>query len=155
MTYRIYDWKRLQDDGTPRELHIDKAMAAIHFGSTPPTPAGPLEVCRRGLRRAVLAACPFFAAEIVRVSRPARIVAGCQTFRIVLGKTGRVTFRHGAAEATVAPGQALLIPACFGDFEVTGEGTYLDYYVPDLETDIICPLLECGHSRDRIEALMS
>ncbi|RLD63849.1 MAG: mannose-6-phosphate isomerase [Bacteroidetes bacterium] len=31
LTYRIYDWGRLGDDGKPRELHTDKALDVIDF----------------------------------------------------------------------------------------------------------------------------
>jgi mannose-6-phosphate isomerase len=31
ITYRIYDWDRVDDSGLPRELHIAEAVEAIHF----------------------------------------------------------------------------------------------------------------------------
>ena len=31
ITYRIYDWNRVDDNGMPRELHVAEALDAIHF----------------------------------------------------------------------------------------------------------------------------
>lgn len=31
VTYRVWDWNRMGDDGKPRELHIDKAMQVMRF----------------------------------------------------------------------------------------------------------------------------
>ena len=31
VTYRVWDWNRLGDDGQPRELHVDKAMDVLSF----------------------------------------------------------------------------------------------------------------------------
>ena len=31
LTYRLYDWGRTDDQGRPRETHVDKALAAIRF----------------------------------------------------------------------------------------------------------------------------
>ena len=35
-TYRLYDWGRLDSAGLSRELHIEKALASIHYTATPP-----------------------------------------------------------------------------------------------------------------------
>ena len=31
VTYRVWDWNRVGDDGRPRQLHIDKAMEVMRF----------------------------------------------------------------------------------------------------------------------------
>ncbi|MGO9413467.1 MAG: type I phosphomannose isomerase catalytic subunit [Spirochaetia bacterium] len=35
ITYRVYDWDRKDEQGRPRELHIDKAMQVIDFAARP------------------------------------------------------------------------------------------------------------------------
>jgi len=32
LTYRVYDYRRLDGQGKPRELHIEKALDVIQFG---------------------------------------------------------------------------------------------------------------------------
>lgn len=34
ITYRVWDWNRLDNEGNPRELHIDKAMDVINFSES-------------------------------------------------------------------------------------------------------------------------
>jgi len=38
-TYRVFDWKRVDDAGKARELHIEEALESIHFDSAGDTPA--------------------------------------------------------------------------------------------------------------------
>ncbi len=33
-TYRIFDWNRVDDQGKPRQLHIDEALESMHFDSS-------------------------------------------------------------------------------------------------------------------------
>jgi len=40
-TFRLYDWGRVDADGRPRELHIEKGLKAIDYSLPPPT------ACRR------------------------------------------------------------------------------------------------------------
>lgn len=42
-TYRLWDWGRVGADGKPRELHVEKALAAARPGLPPPEPAGGAE----------------------------------------------------------------------------------------------------------------
>ncbi len=35
LTYRLFDWNRVGADGHPRQLHVQQAMQAIHFGGAP------------------------------------------------------------------------------------------------------------------------
>jgi len=153
LTYRIYDWGRVQENGRPRELHVDKALEAIQFGSRFPGPANPLTYFDDGVHRSVLAACRHFAAELVTIEeRSVRRSLG-QTFHIVLTCTGNLTFDDGFSPVVLPPGQAALLPASLGGYIVQGTGSYLDYYVPDLERDIIQPLLAEGFPRACITAL--
>jgi mannose-6-phosphate isomerase len=42
-TYRIYDYDRRDANGHPRALHIDQALAALHFPSAPANPANEVQ----------------------------------------------------------------------------------------------------------------
>ncbi len=151
ITYRLYDWRRSDASGKPRLLHIEKAAHAIHFGSShegvvpPPwravdaTSPSRLEsgedaasTLADGVStRALLASCPHFAAELVRVCDAwERTVAG-ETFHIVLVTAGALRFSMGDEETLVGPGQALLVPGSVASFVARGKGLLLDYYVPE------------------------
>ena len=46
-TYRLYDWGRLDANGKPRELHIDKGLSAINYALPIPEPQSAVD-------------CPYF-----------------------------------------------------------------------------------------------
>ncbi|MCX5758176.1 MAG: class I mannose-6-phosphate isomerase [Candidatus Hydrogenedentes bacterium] len=69
LTYRLYDWERTDADGAPRPLHVEKAMAAMHFGQEHSGPVRPLVYEVDGVRHTMLAACRYFAAEHRSISK--------------------------------------------------------------------------------------
>ena len=153
LTYRIYDWGRVQTDGTARELHVDKALEAIHFGSPHGGAAEPLDYAQGDLTRSVLAACRYFAAERVTLDGGATCVTHGHSFHIVLGVSGDVDVTAGASHRIVAPGEAVLVPGGYEQFAVEGRGDFLVYYVPDLPRDVVGPLRAAGHPEDAIVRL--
>ncbi|MDX9972769.1 MAG: class I mannose-6-phosphate isomerase [FCB group bacterium] len=150
ITYRLYDFGRLGPDGRPRQLHVQKAFESIHFGSTHGGPSRPLAIARDGATRTVLAACRYFAAESIEVHQSYRRVTGGNSFHILLAKTGSLTVTADSQSIALAQAQALLLPGELTEFTVEGPGAFLDYYVPDLQEDILTPLQNAGHTLDEI-----
>ncbi|MBN2310590.1 MAG: class I mannose-6-phosphate isomerase, partial [Candidatus Hydrogenedentes bacterium] len=153
LTYRIYDWGRLQADGTPRQLHVDKALQAIHFGSKHGATNAPLAYQSHGGQRTVLAACRYFAAESVEVHGTLPCETRADSFHIILAKSGSVSIEAGQSSRQLKPGECALVPGHFGRFAVTGPGAFLDYYVPDLDRDVFAPLVGAGHNETDIVRL--
>ncbi len=153
LTYRIYDWGRVQDDGTPRELHVDKAVEAIHFGSPHGGATRPLERETDGARVEVLAACRYFAAESVEIDGMYTRATRGDSFHIVLAKTDGVAVTSRKELRALRRGEAVLIPGAVDRFSMEGAGVFLEYYVPDLGQDIIAPLADAGHPTDDIVRL--
>ncbi len=150
LTYRLYDWGRVGSDGKPRELHLDKAMEAIRFGSTHTGPNRPLAYEEDGVSRSVLAACRYFAAELLEIPEACTRRTGGDTFHILLVRNGDLTVTTDGSEHRLAPGQALLIPGDVAEFRIQGPGSVLDYYVPDLRKDIAEPLKAHGYNKEEI-----
>ncbi len=146
ITYRIYDWERTGNDGKPRELHIDKARQVINFGSHHGGAARPLAYDTYGAARQVLAACDYFAGERVTIEGGTVRDTRGDSFHILLGVEGALTAKAGDATAAFAPGQAVVVLGEAERHEVTGTGVYLEYYVPDLQQDIVAPLRAAGHA---------
>ena len=59
-TFRLYDWGRVDADGKPRELHVEKALKAIDYSLPAPVACKSLET-------------PFFAFRQVRLSGELRV----------------------------------------------------------------------------------
>jgi len=144
LTYRVYDWGRVGADGKPRELHLDKALTAINFDAPCLQRAAGVTVTDGDNRRTVLAACRYFATEIVDVADRYSAKGDGHTFTIAFFVQGspRVLWEGGELEAR--RGLSLLIPAELLEWRVEGSSRFLKFYVPDLVGDIIKPLIERG-----------
>ncbi|MCH5203684.1 MAG: class I mannose-6-phosphate isomerase [Oscillospiraceae bacterium] len=64
LTYRLYDYGRVDKDGKPRELHIDKAMDVANLSSSA-SPRQPMRVLkyRNGCASELLTRCKYFQVE--------------------------------------------------------------------------------------------
>lgn len=155
ITYRIYDWGRVDTQGRARELHVDKALQVLQFGEESPGAAQPLALAEEGATRHILAACRYFAAERVQLHGPryTRLINGA-TFHILLGLEGHMTVRSNDAPMALPLRTALLVPGATEACTIEGQGVFLDYYVPDLESDLRVPLRAAGHAEDTIQCLI-
>ncbi|MBI4556421.1 MAG: class I mannose-6-phosphate isomerase [Candidatus Hydrogenedentes bacterium] len=155
LTYRLYDWGRVSDDRKSRPLHLDKAAKAIHWSRPHPGPAKPLllERHRRDPSRMILAACRHFAAELVRISGFETRETQQRSFHIVLCAHGSVALSAGADTLHLNPGEAGFVTGRTQQYTIEGEGSLLDYYVPELGRDIVGPLLESGYPLEEIRQL--
>jgi mannose-6-phosphate isomerase len=129
LTYRIYDYGRLQDNGMPRELHLEKAQQAIDWQVAPASVAAPLDVVRKGSKSRILAACRYFAAEHVHVDGLFRRDTRGYSFHILLCVSGHVYVKAGGAASPLVAGQALMVPGVEHEFAL----------------DIVGPLTDAGH----------
>jgi mannose-6-phosphate isomerase len=150
VTYRMYDWGRLDDAGNPRKLHVSESLAVIKPGLRAER-ISPLQLTPS---RSVLAACSYFALERWELPfEEGTIELDGGSFRLISSLSGETTIAAGHESVPLSAGQTVLIPAGTGSFTITGDGTVLVSYVPDLRQDIIVPLRREGHSSDNIAAL--
>lgn len=145
LTYRCFDWNRVDAAGNPRELHIEKTLEATRTGVSQGGPAKPLAYRSGGASIEVLGACRYFAAESISISETFTRDTRSESFHILLAKSGPVTVRCADDTERIEPGIATLIMGSNPDFTLHGPGCVLDYYVPDLARDVIDPLRAAGH----------
>lgn len=134
LTYRVYDYGRVDSQGRPRELHVEKALAVMNFG---PSPGGRIEPVPLPLgreRRDLLAACRYFAAErwdLVATAQATHSAARFELFVVLEG----IGYIHGAgAPKMYQCGQCWFIPGALDDYSVQPEqkSALLRTWVPDL-----------------------
>ncbi len=159
LTYRIYDYNRRGPDGSLRELHVEKAAEAIHFGSSHTGKNEALALPTvDGLERRVLAASQYFAAERLDLFDPkveGRFSGDTKgaSFHIALCLGPKAVVTSEIGEHVLLGGEAALIPASVGRYEIAATAPILLYYVPDLASDIVEPLRAAGHSDGAIVRL--
>lgn len=108
VTYRIYDYGRIDKDGKPRQLHTEQAMEVTK-----------LEPPRSGYNfGGHLARSAYFTVDMVNA--PEVIFCDEESFTSVLVVDGCGSIRCGKEEIDCQKGDSLFIPADSGECELTG-----------------------------------
>jgi mannose-6-phosphate isomerase len=122
ITFRVYDWDRLDLDGKPRTLHVAESLAAIDFGRTGfgphateawrPVPGSP-----EGCEARVLVDCPHFTLceQRVRACNEQPTPGTCVVVTCVAGKGSLST---PAGQVALLPMRTVLVPADAGSWRV-------------------------------------
>ena len=134
LTYRVYDYGRVDAHGKPRELHIEKALEVTKFGSHAGGKVTPLPLPADGAERSLLAACRYFAAERWECSQECEIPLDAARFELLIMLEGAGSFSWPDSAARYHTGECWLVPASQGRIDVRPEATtsMIRTYVPDL-----------------------
>jgi mannose-6-phosphate isomerase len=151
LTYRVYDYGRVDAHGKPRELHIRKALEVIQFGEPAGGKVSQIRFAAQRLHRSLLAACRYFATERWKNFGTLETQSEADHFDLFVVLTGRGHFSWDASRATYQPGHCWFIPAGLGRFTLHPEEPtkILRTYVPDLLA-LRASLKQEGHSEPEI-----
>ena len=119
LTYRVYDYGRVDAKGKPRQLHIEKAVEVMRFERHERAKVPPLSLWsgeKDGIgvgKRTLLSACRYFAVERWEVFKD--LITWQETglqfdIRIVLGGDGWYGWRE--SQPKFHAGECWFIPAC-------------------------------------------
>ena len=151
LTYRVYDYGRLDALGKPRELHIEKALDVIEFGRPISGKASRIHLPGHGMEVSLLTACRYFATERWKIAAPIGVHSDPEHFDllVILAGSGNVTW--SSASAMYQSGECWLIPAGLGKFSLNPNelSKILRTYVPDLAA-LRANLERDGHSWQEI-----
>jgi mannose-6-phosphate isomerase len=134
LTYRVYDFGRLDAHGNPRELHVEKALEVTSFGKLLGGKVTPLLLPAEGASRALLAACRYFAAERWEFSAECAIPVEPERFELIVILEGAGSLAWPESAARYHRGQCWLLPASLTRLEVLPEAptSLIRSYVPDI-----------------------
>ena len=118
LTYRVYDYNRRDAQGRARELHVDKALAVMRFGSQKGGKAQPATIKEGELTKTFVAACRYFVTERWEFPEPAEMEPSSDHFEILITLEGNGRISFGAGQLEYGPAQAWLIPAALGKFQM-------------------------------------
>lgn len=110
ITYRIFDWNRLDDSGNPRELHTELAMDAIDYNYY----NNYKTVYKSGLNKTNnIISCRYFTTNIIRFDKPVeKEYFNIDSFVIYMCINGEFEIRYDGDEPVhLAKGETALIPA--------------------------------------------
>jgi len=130
VTYRIYDFDRVDDKGNKRELHTEEALDAIDykFYSQYKSP-----YINKFNEVVPLAECAYFKTGKLALNTGLhRDYSSLDSFVILIGVEGRGKLIFDKKEYSIGMGECLLLPAEIGKITLIPEGslTVLESYVP-------------------------
>ncbi|NQT19087.1 MAG: class I mannose-6-phosphate isomerase [Planctomycetes bacterium] len=137
LTYRVYDWGRMGLDGTPRELHLEKALEVIDWDLLEREELGKtVGMPTEGASTRLLLECPKFAIERVMLKPgDANAVDVSQRFHVVCVIEGHGTVRcpqEDLPPTAIRKGETYLIPSALTSYEILADDriTALRCYLP-------------------------
>jgi mannose-6-phosphate isomerase len=108
VTYRMYDWGRVDDHGNPRDLHVEESIAVVD----PALRALLIEPLALDNWRAVLTACRYFTLERWTVHRAFTAPSiERRSFRILSCIRGACEIRGAADPVSLSAGETAVLPA--------------------------------------------
>ncbi len=133
LTYRVYDYGRMDSLGKPRQLHVEKALEVIQFDGPPADKSPALEWAAENIAVSLLAACCYFAAFTFRFDGPAVFKSDHSTFHLLVFLAGNGEIVWDGGKAQYQPGECWFVPASMErcEFLPSVETTVLRTHVPD------------------------
>ncbi|HMA65747.1 MAG: type I phosphomannose isomerase catalytic subunit [Fibrobacterota bacterium] len=155
ITFRVYDWDRLDDKGKPRDLHIAKAIMVSDCTAHGSARITPVIVEHNGYTRSIRVVCRYFALEEYNLTKGvSAVVSGKKSFSVITAVKGAVTLQCNNSTLEIDHGESACIPA-MSNYTILAKdkSTLLVSSVPDIYNDYIVPLRAKGVSDSIIIAL--
>ena len=119
VTYRVYDWNRVDEQGNGRELHIDKARDAMNFKVLDDHS---VEYESKINESSNLVDCEFFTTNIILIQGSLqKDYSSLDSFVVYMCVEGEITITVDGEKETLEYGQTMLIPAATKIIELESE----------------------------------
>lgn len=125
LTYRIFDWNRLDAAGKPRALHVQKAADVLDWKRCTTGPIAQIPYECEGLARTALIADPHFVVERIALQPQARYLATDGRPLILMALENAAELECQGAASRLAPYQTAVIPAGAEHVRLGGAGNVL------------------------------
>ncbi len=128
ITYRIFDWNRVDEHGKSRELHTAQAVDVIDFSST-------ADDCRRTYavkpnEAVAMVRCENFTTNMLKVEGSAeRDYCTLDSFVIYICIDGSVSLDADGNAESLKAGEVVMIPAEAGSVSLSGNATIIETYI--------------------------
>ncbi len=122
ITYRIYDWDRVDTNGNSRELHTDLALEAINYNTTnskinyQQEPNKPVQVVD----------CPYFKTKIIDLEEHLHWKKTTNAFSVFMCTNGQFELVLNGEIMPFKMGDTILIPAIIDNLTLKGKATVLE-----------------------------
>lgn len=127
ITYRVFDWNRVDKNGKSRELHTELAVDAINFA-----PDQHYDITHKPeVNRSVnLVECPYFTTNVVEVKGElTRSYEALDSFVIYMVLDGDLTMKWKDGSEKATKGETVLVPACIDEMTLEGNAKLLEIFI--------------------------
>jgi mannose-6-phosphate isomerase len=125
ITYRLYDFDRVDDKGNSRELHVDLALDAINYNK--------IETHKKydsiQNQSNPIVDCPYFTTNFLPLKGLVSVKKTGRTFTVYMCVEGSFEIEYEGEKFKYKKGDTILIPAAMKTFELNGEASVLEIYI--------------------------
>lgn len=131
LTYRLYDYNRVDKNGNKRELHIDKALDVANLNAVS-SPRQPMRVLKykNGSASELLGRCKYFQVERVLLNTERNrnmypYQTGSNSFNVLLCTSGCGVIVGGMDSIYFFKGDCIFVPANSSELKIHGMAEFL------------------------------
>ena len=122
ITYRVYDWDRVDDNGNERDLHNDLAIDAIDFEMNDDFRINYSKVKNESN---IMVSCPYFTTNYLDITSKVEKENKHDSFIIYMCVDGDAEIITDSFSETIKKGETLLLPAAIKTFQITSKNAIL------------------------------
>ncbi|MDC0629061.1 class I mannose-6-phosphate isomerase [Flavobacteriaceae bacterium] len=127
ITYRVYDWDRVDADGNERELHNDIALEAFDFDMPDNFR---VQYAPKSNVFTELVSCPYFTTNVLEVTETISKQNTQDSFVIYMCVEGKANLVVDGIVTEFSMGETVLIPACIETFSISSNhAKLLEVYI--------------------------
>jgi mannose-6-phosphate isomerase len=127
ITYRVYDWDRVDADGNERELHNDIALEAFDFDMPDNFR---VQYAPKSNVSTELVSCPYFTTNVLEVTETISKQNTQDSFVIYMCVEGKANLVVDGIVTEFSMGETVLIPACIETFSISSNhAKLLEVYI--------------------------
>lgn len=125
ITYRLYDFDRVDTQGNKRELHVDLALDAINYNKVNTQKKYDSKTNTSN----VVVDCPYFTTNFIPLESNTEISKSGETFTVYMCIEGSFEIEYDNFKHTYIKGDTVLIPAAIRTFVLSGKASILEIYI--------------------------
>ncbi|WP_396145703.1 type I phosphomannose isomerase catalytic subunit [Flavobacterium sp.] len=125
ITYRLYDFDRVDANGNTRELHVDLALDAINYDVVDAEKS----YSKVENEANAIVDCPYFTTNFIPLDGSLEVVNDENSFLVYMCVEGSFELKHDDVNYSYKTGDTVLIPAKMSEFEIHGKASMLEIYI--------------------------
>jgi mannose-6-phosphate isomerase len=125
ITYRLYDFDRVDVDGNLRELHVDLALDAINYQ----TIETQKHYDKQNNQSNEVVTCPYFTTHFIPLEGEMNFQKTVETFTVYMCVDGAFEIVLEGKRYSYTKGDTILVPAALTSFQLSGKASILEIYI--------------------------